>query len=331
MSATKTPEKKKRDSFVARESKTPTLEFSAGKKMSYRRRLWIVAALVLLGFGLQVVFLNAFAGVPFLIAALVLTWVRGFDNQLDHRRPRMNAAWEVTETKRIQDILTLDRKMRSWDDSLTDISSPAGGVMLVLALIGIGVAYVALRQDWPAIALIVAVDGALLIVPQWFNGMRTIQTRGDLVLKATHVKKVLALLDKGAVGAGVLKARMHMTGRDEERSPDNFKLVAGYPDGPEGFHGVQAQVVINRVQGRGYPYFYACLVCEEGKGLLANGRPASLPSDVIVEMETKDDVDVIIIRQHTTKTSGYHTSVNKSVAILETALQAADGFASRET
>ncbi len=326
MTATKA-EKPKRESFAKRETETPTIEFSAGKGMSYRRRLWGVMALVAVGFGVQVVWLNALLGLPFLVAALVLTWVRGFDSKLDRRGLKLDASWELVETDRIRDIYKLDRKMREWDSSLTDISSSVGAFMFLLVLAGIIGAYIALHGDWPGIAGILAVDGALLLLPQWFNGMRFIQTRGDLVLKATHVSKVLDAIGPGDTGKGELKARMHMSGPEEKRAPTNFKLVAAYPDGPEGFYGVQAQVVINRVQGTGYPYFYACIVGKEGLGVLKRAKPESLPSNVIMETETKDEVDVIIIRQRTSKTSGYHTKPPTSIAILKTALKAADRFA----
>lgn len=318
-----------RESLVRGESETPAIEFGAAKSMPYKRRLTIVLALIAIGFGLQVAFLNVWTGIPFLVAALVLTWVRGFDAKLDHRRPRMNAAWEETDVSRIKDILDLDRKMRSWDSSLMDISSPAGAFMCFLTLGAVVAVWLVLRGDYPQIAAIVAVDGLLLIVPQWFNGMRFIQTRGDLVLKATHVTDVLRQVGEKDRGGAELKARMHMVGKDDERSPENFKLVASWPEASGGFYGVQAQVVINRVQGTGYPYFYACLVAEEGLGLLQRGKPEGLPPNVIVETETKDDVDVVIIRQKTSRTSGYHTKPHTSAEILRTALRAGERFANR--
>jgi len=323
----------KRASFVRRESETPTLQFAVAKALGYRRRVALVVALVLVGFGLQVALLHALVGVPFLLAALVFTWVRGFDDKLDRRRIRANQAWETVEPGRIGDILTLDRKMRSWDSSLTDISSPVGATLLVLVIGAIAVMWFLLRRDWPAIAAIAAVDGALLIVPQWFNGMRFIQTRGDLVLKASHAQAVLRRFDEEDLGGGVLAARMLMAGPEGKRTPTNFKIAVTWPDGPEGFHGVQAQVVVNRVQGTGYPYFYACLVAQAGIGLLERGLPEHLPADVIVETQPAkgkgaDAVEVIVIRQRTSRTSGYHTKVPRSTAILRTALRAAARFAS---
>jgi hypothetical protein len=67
-------------------------------------------------------------------------------------------------------------------------------------------------------------------------------------------------------------------------------------------------------------------VANEGLQLLEKGRPERLPHDVIVETETKDGVDVVVIRQRTTRTSGYHTKVPASRAILETAVGAARAF-----
>jgi len=336
----------KRASFLRRETETPILKFVVAKGMSYRRRVAIVVLLVLLGFGLQIALLHALVGLPFLLAALVFTWVRGFDEKLDRRRMRANQAWESAKVERLGDILTLDRKMRSWDASLTDISSPVGALLLLLVIGALVLTWFLLRRDWPAIAGIAVLDGALLLVPQWFNGMRFIQRRGDLVLKASHVQAVLRGCGEADLGGGVLGIRMRVGGRVGERTPLDFKLVVTYPDGPQGFHGVQAQVVINRVQGTGFPYFYACLVAEAGRGLLERGRPERLPPDVIVETqgqgkaggrdkskaETREHgageeaVEVIVIRQRTSRTSGYHTKVPRSTAILRTALRAAARF-----
>ena len=69
-------------------------------------------------------------------------------------------------------------------------------------------------------------------------------------------------------------------------------------------------------------------MAQEGLGLLKKGRPASLPDEVMCETETKDGVDVVILRQQTTKTSGYHTKPDASLRILRTALDAAGRFTS---
>ena len=313
--------------FAQLESRDPVLEFGAVKGMDYRKRMRVVRILIAVGFALQIVFLNVWFGLPFILAALVLSWVRGYDNRVDHRHPDMSSRWETAETSGIDEILDLDHRMKKWDASLTDLSCGRGAAMFFATLIVLGVIVLLLASRWPSLAWIVGVDSLLLVIPQWFSGMRGIQRRGDLVLKAAHVSQVLGRLHESDLAHGVLKAKLLMVGPDEERVPTNFKVAVAYPEGPDGFHGVQAQVVINRVQGTGYPYFYACLVAEQGLGLLKKGRPKSLPKDVIQETQTKDGVDVVIIRQHTTKTSGYHTKPDASLRILRTALEAARRFA----
>ena len=61
------------------------------------------------------------------------------------------------------------------------------------------------------------------------------------------------------------------------------------------------QVCINSVQGNDYPYFYCMLVAKPELGLLE--RPlASPPRKVTVERNRQGEVDVVVIRQATTKT-----------------------------
>ncbi len=159
--------------------------------------------------------------------------------------------------------------------------------------------------------------------------MRGVQRSADLVLKAHHVTPVCRGISREDLEGCELSARFHMIGEADERAPDNFKLVAEYSETPEGFHGVQAQVVINRVQGKGYPYFYACIVADEGLKLFNRAQPDEpLPEEVIREEQTEDGVDVIVIRQRTTRTSGYHTKPARSVEILKHALAVARAFAS---
>jgi len=250
-------------SFAQLEARDPVLEFGAIKGMDYRKRMLVVRILIVVGFALQLAFLDVWLGLPFILAALVLSWVRGYDNRVDHRHPDMTGRWEAAETSGIDEILDLDRRMKKWDASLTDLSCGRGAAMFFATLIALGVIVLLLASRWPSLAWIVGVDSLLLVLPQWFSGMRGIQRRGDLVLKATHVSQVLGRLHESDLAHGALTVKLFMVGPDEERVPTNFKVAVGYPEGPDGFHGVQAQVVINRVQGTGYPYFYACLVAQE--------------------------------------------------------------------
>lgn len=312
------------DEGVHQEPGDPVLQFVWFPGMSYGRRILLVSGLVVLGLFLQVLVYSAWVGAPLLLAALLLSWVVGLDNKVDRRGFHHDVAWETVPFDRVRTIQALDRKSKSWDWSLFDITSAGGCVMFFLA--GGFLAFLVMGFLGSAdrtIATIVGVDGGLLILAQWFNGMRFTFRQPDLMVKVDHVLKVERLAG-GLGGDRVLQAQLQMQGRDELRIPTDLKLTVDFAEPPEGFLGVQAQVVLNRVQGTPYPYFYAVVLSREGNDLFEHAEGIALPEGVIRERRTQDGVDIVILRQATTKTSGYHTKPKVSAKILRLALETAN-------
>ncbi|MCE9635479.1 MAG: hypothetical protein K8T90_07215 [Planctomycetes bacterium] len=311
--------------IVRAESAEPVLTFAVARRMAYRTRLGWVIGLVLVGIIVQVVTMSVLLGVPFLVAAVVMSWVVGFDSRLDRRGLPRDPAWENAPIESVAEIVERDDAMTRWDRSATDISNGTGfgvwfgtafGVLVVSALTAVNVGATP--------GAIVAVDGAALLLLQWFSGMRSVQRRPGLVLKAGHLRDVLpplrALVD--GVG-GRLQAQLQMTGTAGNRAPDDVRVAVTFPAPKGSVLTVQGQVVLNRVQGVPNPYLYAVVVGTPGQGLLDRGRAMKLPPDVIREVKHEKGMDLVIVRQHTTKTSGYRTSVTVSRQILEAAIRLA--------
>jgi len=80
-------------------------------------------------------------------------------------------------------------------------------------------------------------------------------------------------------------------------------------------------VTANRVQGSDYPYLYCVLVARPGVRMLELLDPEP-PSNIVAEPDHKpdEDIDILVIRQRTTKTSGYHTDSAACQAIFLYAL-----------
>jgi hypothetical protein len=217
--------------------------------------------------------------------------------------------------------------MKKWDESILDASSLMGCITLAAMAVILGGGTILLLEFSPPVAGIVAMDGLALLGLNWFNGMRSIHRKPDLVLKAEHVDKVLRTLPSKTYKRGEFMAQMLLKGEGEKQVPEDFKLLVEFKESPPGFYGVQGQVVVNRVQGAGYPYFYSCIVARDELKLLdVLKRKQSLPKGVILEQQRKDGVQVIVIRQYTTSTSGYHTNVGTSASILITAIEIAELF-----
>lgn len=308
------------------DSDAANLEFKSFRSLDYRSRWLWMAGLVVAGLAAQAAFLSPWPGVPFLIGAVVLSWVVGFDAKVDRRSFHHDQAWETVPFERIAEIEKLDRKVQRWDASALDVSGCGAVVFLVVGAACVA-AWALLREVvGPSVGAIVAVDAGLLLLPQWFSGMRGAFRQPDLMIKVEHVREVVRRAGPSIAKHGTLKAILLMSGKDESRVPIDLKIAVVPEDAPEGFHGVQGQVVLNRVQGKPHPYFYCVVVAKEGSDLLRVAESVPKPAGILDEWKRENGVDVSVIRQRTTRTSGYHTKPARSAEILATALEVASRF-----
>ncbi|MHC4547788.1 MAG: hypothetical protein ACYTEZ_03340 [Planctomycetota bacterium] len=309
---------------VRQEEREPALQFSLLRRMRYRTRLVVVGLFALAGLALQIAFLSFWAGFPCLLAAVICSWVAGFDNKLDKRSFHHDVAWETAPFDRLATIRKLDRAGRRWDTSALDVTNLLGGLIFGLLLVGALLLATAVSHYVSERAgIIVGGDAVLLLLSQWFSGMRARFRQADLMVKVDHVLEVMEPLRREVEGHGELRVQLLMRGKDDQRVPGDLKLSVQVPEAPAHFLGVQAQIVLNRVQGTPYPYFYAVVLAREGHGLFEDVAKVALPRKVILETQSQKDVDVAILRQRTTRTSGYHTRAPVSRRILRTALEIA--------
>jgi hypothetical protein len=111
------------------------------------------------------------------------------------------------------------------------------------------------------------------------------------------------------------------------RIPEDVKFRVDLADRDKDFLGLYGQVVINDVQGTSYPYFYVVLVAKQGFGLGTVYREYAPPRNIVKELNTEREVEVLVIRQRTTKTSGYHTKPAAAEEILRQGLALAERVA----
>jgi hypothetical protein len=201
------------------------------------------------------------------------------------------------------------------------VTSPGGLVLfaVVAALLG----FVAFAAE--GVLRILAVDGLVLLVPHWLTGVRRILTRPRLMIKVDTIQRLLAnlgpKLDRHRVDL------MMLLDGAETRIPVDLKFKVDLEDHHPDFLGLYGQVVLNEVQGRSYPYFYVVLVARKGFGLKQAYDDYRAPGGITREFKVQRDVEVFIIRQHTTKTSGYHTRPGTATKILWEGLEVAEKVA----
>ena len=156
------------------------IHFSLAKSLPYRRRLAIIAALLAAGLAVQAL-LSLWAGAALLLAASLLAVVRGYRNVPEGFYGRRE--WRGADRRQLEQILTLDRKSRQWDQSALDITCPTGAA----AFIGIGgliagAAYLLWTDGQRWLATAVVLDAAVLLGPQWVTGVRRILTNDPLTV-----------------------------------------------------------------------------------------------------------------------------------------------------
>ncbi|MHC4088207.1 MAG: hypothetical protein ACYSU5_23830, partial [Planctomycetota bacterium] len=204
------------------------------------------------------------------------------------------------------------------------ISNPLGIVSLIL--IG-GLALLAsvllgsLAND-TRVTIILATDIVIFMVPLWFSGMRFILKQPNLAIKVNIILGLYKVFETIKLEGEEFRPALMLTKGDEGESvPIDARFSIAFPNSPEAFYGLQAQINLNVVQGASYPYFYGVLAAKPGFGLSQYKEKVKLDGKIICEYQEGSQAEVLVIRQHTTKKSGYHTKDRKCTQILMVALE----------
>ncbi len=280
------------------------------------RRAWrMTGAFGLIAAGLLLQWYNGppgyVAGTLVMLLGNLLLLVRGYDNRVafDSWSPELH--WQPVAREKLAELRQLDRRIRRWNRSLLDITNGFGLAAFFLLCLGLLGTWIAL-DGTPY--RILAVDAAILLLPHWFTGTRRILRLPGLLVKAETLEKALQALRPEARGDQV-EVLMLLKGK-EHPLPEDIKIKLLPADAPGDFLGLYGQVVINEVQGKSYPYFYVVLVARPGLGLEALAGEFRPPPDLVAEFKREKGVEILVLRQRTTRTSGYHTRPERVVELL---------------
>jgi hypothetical protein len=289
------------------------------KSLPYNIRLSLIAALLFAGFVLQL-YVSLPLGAALLLAASLLGIVKGYSNVPGKMGDQCE--WRGADRRQLENVVALARKSRKWDQSLLDVTCGLGAFGLaVITGATAGGAYILWDAGYEWLAVICVVDVAVLLVPHWVTGVRRILTNDPLVVKVQELLRVMDVWEAGPHAGEVMLPQMQVRTGSEGEIPCDAKLVLRIEALGDAFLGLQTQVVLNNVQGHDYPYLYCVLVARPQLHMLDKGLPPP-PKGVVVEPKRQepDDVDIVVVRQKTTKTSGYHTKPAACAAIFRYAL-----------
>ncbi len=305
--------------FLPSPQRRGEIQFVFAKSLPYNTRLAVILALLAAGFAVQVLWSLA-VGAALLFVASTLAVVRGFSNvpeELGH-----TAEWRGAGREQLEQILRIAQKSRRWDQSFIDITCGVGflGLFLAGGLVGfVSFVLFSLRLEWLAIACIV--DSIVLLLPHWITGVRRVLTNAPLTIKVNLLLEIIRCWESARRDGETIHPQMQVLLSPKGEMPDDAKLLVRFEKLGDDFLGLQVQVTANRVQGSDYPYLYCVLVARPGLRMLERLKPDP-PDGIVAELDPKQgvDIDIIVIRQHTTKTSGYHTDSAAAQAIFLYAL-----------
>jgi hypothetical protein len=303
-----------------------SVRFHFAKNLPYNARIGLALSLMVAGFAVQLYFMKVLYGAPLLFIGICLVLVKGYDSRLRIKGFTQDLNWKTVEIEKIREIDALRKKNKKWDRDALDISNWLGFLNLILvgsaALVGaffLG----QLANDWQVTAIL-AIDVAIIMIPLWFSGMKFILKQPNLAIKVRMILWLHEVFqDLKKEGEEFRPALMLSRGPDDKTIPNDARFSVMFPDSPEGFYGLQAQINLNVVQGTSFPYFYCVLAAKRGFGLSRYREKIKLEKNILCEYQEDRRAEVLVIRQYTTKKSGYHTKDRQCTAILEIALEGA--------
>jgi hypothetical protein len=296
------------------------IQFLLARALPYGVRLGVLA--VLLGAGLLLQLLvNLWAGAFFLLLASLLATVRGFSNIPEV--PRGRREWRGAEREQLEQVLRIAKKAKQWDQSIFDVTCFLGVfalVLLVLVIASVAFLLLQAKEEWLARAWIL--DSAVLLLPHWLTGIRRVLTNDPLTIRVRQLLLVYDAWEKDRGAGERMLPQLEVASGQGGELPLDAKLVLRMDSLGDDFLGLQVQVVLNRVQGADFPYLYCVLVARPPLGMLdqleqLDPCPAH---NLLLEAKQEGDVEIVVVRRQTTKTSGYHTKPAMSRRIFSLAL-----------
>jgi hypothetical protein len=273
--------------------------------------------LLALGYLLQISTRSLFPGLPFIILCLVVNLIKGISV------PRAQAAkleWQEVTAAKLNQVYEHCKKLKKFQSSNL-------GCAVAVMFFAVWFSFIFMPMfRWSIAIQAVILDGVILIAGLLFSGRKSAWMPPGLELKTEIVRRImnLPLVAKDPV----LMALPYLEIGQSKTSgsfPNDAKVMIRFKDAPDSFIGLQGQVSINSVKSTQYPYFYVVIIAKPEFKLYDKFKDPGL-KNIITEREESDEVEVIVIRQFTTQTSGYHTNTAAQEAILAAGIRLVKGM-----
>ncbi len=275
-------------------------------------RVIITIMFLLLGFSIQLKS-SILIGSIFILAASFLNIIRG----INIKNPKtIDSQWERVTFSELYKIIDKIAEIKKWSSMLLPTKIAIIIVYGFIAFLPLLSLFSSNKTTFPLF-----INFHLLFIPLFLTGNRSIWIPSNIKLKIETLlecTKHPRLKDNPDTKiqpyllVGKTKSQLNF--------PLDVKLMIELPKFSKDFLGIQIQASINSVGSKNYPYVYAVLISKRDLGLKMKDV---LGKKIIHEYEKENEMDILVIRQYTTKTSGYHTDKNTINAIINEAIDTA--------
>ena len=286
-------------------------------KISPRLRGVVSALLIATGFLLQLSTRNILIGIPFMVLCLVLNLIKSIAVK---KVTPGQLKWQEVTPEKVDQVLAHCRRIGKFRSQNLGCFI---GLIVVIFIFGsfLFPFFNELSIPFPFVAAVV--NTAILFSGLVLSGRKTAWMPYALDIKAEIVKRIIELPVVNSDPALQVVPFLEIGETKEGSFPNDTRVLIRFRDAPEEFIGLQGQISINTVKSKRYPYFYVVILARPAFGLFKKFKSLKLSLDnVTIEQKRAGEVDVIVVRQHTTKTSGYHTNQKTQDYILQNGIKA---------
>lgn len=278
-------------------------------KVEFRLRGFVTLILFIAGIFIQWSSNNFFVGFPLVLLAGLLHIQKG----VKLKRPKGGkVVWRSGNEKELIKIEAQITRIKKWRGLNFNTKTAIAFPIFFILVFG---------SPFLGKTAIFIWDLALLFAPIFLTGTRSAWEPPELRTKTENMKKLIQSFPWQSYGGYSYNLEFGIMRKVDSSYPFDVRLKIKKKNQLDQLIGIQGQYSINRIKATEYPYFYIVIIGKKSFDLKARiGRVANWTT----EFEHDQEAEVAVIRQHTTKTSGYHTPLSTQVAILKTGIEIFD-------
>lgn len=280
-------------------------------------RYSVSAFIITLALYLQVFQKIPFPGYFILLIASLLLMFKGIDKRVLNNSLRLSADWDNVNEEQLRNIPEMYKKLRRWDISFFELSSCTG--WLVFMIIVLSAIFFIVQDNF---FTVIGIDILILFFPLYLSGMLKIDLKPALVRKVEKILMVSQYCQQNYPDCKLEYPVLKFDRKaDEHKVPADAKIKITPTDNNKDFLGIYGQCTMNTISGTLYPYFYFVIVYKDSFNPFSQIRNFDLKPNTLIEKTSEKGVNVLVIRQMTTRTSGYETNDKSINGLLDTTLK----------